>query len=70
MKERGYTRDKLIEGIQKKNTATISRMVNNTLQRADFGMMEALCEFMRLDSLDQLLDTGGLLVWEKGEAQN
>ena len=65
MKERGYTREKLLEGLQKKSTYTISRMANNTLIRADFGVMEALCEFMQLDSLDQLLDTGGLLVWSK-----
>jgi DNA-binding Xre family transcriptional regulator len=44
---------------------TINRMVNNTLQRADFRVMERLCEYLELDSLEDLLDTGGLLVWIK-----
>jgi DNA-binding Xre family transcriptional regulator len=70
MKERGMIRDELAEGTGKANFSTFSRMTNNTVQRANFKVMEGLCEFLKLDSLEQLLDTGGLLVWEKdGEAQ-
>jgi DNA-binding Xre family transcriptional regulator len=65
MKEKKLIRDKLVEGTGKQNLVTFSRMSNNTMQRADFGVMEALCEFLELDSLEQLLDTGGLLVWTK-----
>jgi DNA-binding Xre family transcriptional regulator len=65
LEERKIIRDKLAAGTGKKNLVTFSRMANNTMQRADFGVMEAICEFLQLDSLEELLDTGGLLVWIK-----
>ena len=65
LKERGIIRDKLAAGTGKQNLVTFSRMANNTMQRADFGVMESICEFLELDSLEELLDTGGLLVWTK-----
>lgn len=63
--ERGISRQQLAAGAGKQNYVTFSRMANNTLLRADFAVMESLCEFLELDSLEQLLDTGGLLVWER-----
>ncbi len=65
LEERKIIREKLAEGTGKKNLVTFSRMANNTMQRADFAVMESICEFLKLDSLEQLLDTGGLLVWTK-----
>ena len=65
LEARGIIREKLAEGTGKRNLVTFSRMANNTMQRADFGVMEAICEFLKLDSLEELLDTGGLLVWTK-----
>jgi len=65
--ERGITRKQLAEGTGKKNYVTFSRMANNALLRADFAVIESLCEFLELDSLEQLLDTGGLLVWERNQ---
>ncbi|MCG3212512.1 MAG: hypothetical protein FOGNACKC_06182 [Anaerolineae bacterium] len=63
--DRGISRQQLAAGTGKQNYVTFSRMANNTLLRADFAVMESLCEFLELDSLEQLLDTGGLLVWER-----
>lgn len=65
LEERGIIREKLAEGTGKKNYVTFSRMANNTLMRADFTVMESLCEFLELDNLEQLFSTGGLLVWTK-----
>jgi DNA-binding Xre family transcriptional regulator len=50
------------------NYVTINRMANNLMRFIDYSVLDRLYLYLELDSLDDLLDTGGLLVWREDEA--
>lgn len=47
---------------------TVNRIANNLMRYTDFDVMDRLCAYLELDSLEQLLDTGELLVWREEQA--
>jgi DNA-binding Xre family transcriptional regulator len=61
--KRGLTRSEVAKGAGY-HPGTVGRIANNTMQRIDFDVVGRLCISLEPESLEDLLDTGGLLVWE------
>lgn len=42
---------------------TLKLMVNDLLDDYDFDVLDRLCAYFQVESLEELLDTGGVLAW-------
>jgi DNA-binding Xre family transcriptional regulator len=43
---------------------TVKLMVNDLLDNYDFDVLDRLCAYFQAQSLEELLDTGGVLTWQ------
>ena len=66
MKERGLTQMQVSEGAGV-SYVSVNRIVNNMMKFVDFSVTDRLYVYLELTSLEELLDTGGLLIWREDE---
>jgi DNA-binding Xre family transcriptional regulator len=64
LEERGLTQAAVSAG-SGVNYVTINRMANDNMQHIDHSVLDRLCRYLELVSLEELLETGGLMVWEE-----
>jgi DNA-binding Xre family transcriptional regulator len=66
MAQRGLT-DMALSQMAGLHPATVRLMANDLLRNYDFGVLDRLCAALKLGSLEELLDTGGVLAWQPDE---
>jgi DNA-binding Xre family transcriptional regulator len=66
MTERGLT-DMTLSRAAGVHPTTVKLIANDLPATYDFSVLARLCAFFQLPSLEELLDSGGVLAWKPGE---